>query len=102
MIREAILAELERQGISRYALAKKQTAVHKSTCLSFLYSGRNVNVETAAGLLEALDLKIVPAGELQMLRLLLKTTQLLRRKPSALGRVLADIADASLGQAKGA
>ena len=63
MLRQAILEELERRGLTKHWLAHEQKASHPGTCLAYLYCGRGARAETVEGMLEALGLVVVPAAQ---------------------------------------
>ena len=80
MIREAITKELKRQGKTRYSLAKSQDFVHPSTCLAFLYCGRNIGFKTAEAMLKHLRLRLITADELAALKKLAGVAKRSRRR----------------------
>lgn len=91
MIREAIAKELKRQGVTRYWLAKAQDLVHPSTCLAFLYCGRNIRFKTAEAMLENLGLRLIAKDELVAFKKLARFAKKARRKSRGITKALETI-----------
>ena len=68
IILPAIIAELERQGVTRLKLSKLQRGAHATTCQAYLYSGRDARVSTVEAMMRKLGLVVVSANELSSLR----------------------------------
>jgi len=89
LLKVAIYTELKRRGITPYALSKLQTALNPQTIRQFLYStNKEVMSKTVEVMLEELDLVIVPAAEIRMLRRLAKRLALLKKKPPIVNAIL--------------
>lgn len=62
-VRKAILAALERKGMSRYQLAMALDDVHPGTVFKFLRGERDASLRVVERMMDVLELEVSPKGQ---------------------------------------
>lgn len=96
MFRNVILAELRRRGITPYGISKLQQGVHPGTVREFLYCGKEVMARTIEVIVKQLNLDLVPAEEVKLLRRLAASVKRSRSQPNAIRTILKELEEAGI------
>lgn len=75
MLRQAMVEELKRRGITPYRLAQDQQGLHPETARSYFYEKGEAKTTTVETLMRELDLVVIPGKHLKLLKRLVRAAE---------------------------